>query len=99
MNNPTTIFDVNWKIGEHVDGLFVRKDQEITSEFLDELAEDRLYSNAPSKDFHKFASVPVAIVEKWMSEGFNVYQEKPRDIIKRLQREGLEKFICTTKEL
>lgn len=93
------ISDVDWQMGEHVDGLFIRKDQEITSEYLDALAEERLYSKAPAKDWHKFASIPVAVVEHWMSQGFNVYKEHPKDIIKRLQREDLTKFICTTKEL
>lgn len=91
--------DVEWDIDANMDGLLVRKDQEITSDFLDQLADDRLASKAPSGDFHKLASIPVVVVEKWLREGFDIYQESAQAILKKLRDEDLTAFIATTKRV
>lgn len=91
--------DVHWDIDANMDGLLVRKDQEITSDFLDELSDQRLASNAPSGDFHKLASIPVVVVEKWLREGFDIYQESAQAILKKLRDEDLTAFIATTKRV
>lgn len=94
-----TLRDVEWDIDANMDGLLVRKDQEITSDFLDQLADDRLASKATSNDFHKIASIPVVVVEKWLREGFDVFREDARAIIKKLRDEDLTAFIATTKKV
>lgn len=91
--------DVQWDINDNVDGLLVRKDQEITSDFLDQLADDRLASKAPAGDFHKIASIPVVVVEKWLREGFDIYREDAKAILKKLRDEDLTAFIATTKKV
>lgn len=91
--------DVEWDIDENMDGLLVRKDQEITSDYLDQLADDRLASKAPSNDFHKIASIPVVVAEKWLREGFDVFREDAKAIIKKLRDEDLTAFIATTKKV
>lgn len=93
------LIDPSWQIDENVDGIFLKKDQEITSEFLDSLSEDRLYSKAPAKEFHKIASIPVAVVEKWLREGFNIYQESAKSILRKLSAEDLGAFITTSKQI
>lgn len=94
-----TLSDVHWDIDENVDGLLVRKDQEITSDFLDQLADDRLASKAPARDFHKLASIPVVVVEKWLREGHDIYQMDAKAILKKLRDEDLTAFIATTKKV
>lgn len=94
-----TLTDVQWDINDNVDGLLVRKDQEITSDFLDQLADDRLASKAPAGDFHKIASIPVVVVEKWLREGFDIYREDAKAILKKLRDEDLTAFIATTKKV
>lgn len=94
-----TLTDVQWGINDNVDGLLVRKDQEITSDFLDQLADDRLASKAPAGDFHKIASIPVVVVEKWLREGFDIYREDAKAILKKLRDEDLTAFIATTKKV
>lgn len=94
-----TLTDVHWDINDNVDGLLVRKDQEITSDFLDQLADDRLASKAPAGDFHKLASIPVVVVEKWLREGFDIYEQDAKAILQRLRDEDLTAFIATTKKV
>lgn len=95
----TILSDVHWAIGDNTDGLLIRKDQEITSEFLDQLADERLASKALSNDFHKLASIPVVVVEKWLREGFDIYREDAKAILKKLRDEDLTAFIATTKRV
>ena len=91
--------DVHWDIDANMDGLLVRKDQEITSDFLDQLSDERLASKAPSRDFHKLASIPVVVVEQWMRQGFNIYEQDAKAILKKLRDEDLTAFIATTKKV
>lgn len=94
--------DVNWSIGEDVGGLFVRKDQEITDDFLKDCAESRFDSKNPSKEYHRVASIPVGVVEKWMREGFNILTDKnitPAQIVARLKKEGLDAFLTSNKRV
>ena len=95
--------DVSWDILEDFDGLAIRKDQEITDEFLDNLKDRRFASHSVrEKDYMHVASIPVAIVEKWMREGFNILNDKnitPAQIVARLKKEGLDAFLATDKRV
>jgi hypothetical protein len=95
----TVLHDVEWDIGNNVDGLFVKKDQYISDEFLTANADSRFESKAPSKDYHRFASIPVVVVEQWLKQGFDVYKESPKAIVKRLRSENLEAFLTSNKSL
>jgi hypothetical protein len=99
MTSSLLLSDVHWAIGDNTDGLLVRKDQEITSEFLNQLADERLASKAPAKDYHKLASIPVVVVEKWLREGFDIYRESAQAILKKLRDEDLTAFIATSKRV
>ena len=99
------ITDVAWNITDaeqDLDGLkgvTIRKDQFISSDFLDGLKEDRLASKARSREFHKVASIPVVVVEKWLREGFDIYHEDLKAIMKKLRDEDLTAFIATDKKV
>jgi len=95
----TKLTDVTWAIGDNPDGLLIRKDQEITSDYLSQLSDDRLASKGRSNDFHKIASIPVVVVEKWLREGFDIYREDAKAILKKLRDEDLTAFIATTKRV
>ena len=99
LKQGTTLHDVDWAIGEDVGGLFAKKQQYISDEFLTANAESRFESKAPSKDYHRFASVPVVVVEQWLKQGFDVYKESPKAIVKRLRAENLEAFLTSNKSL
>lgn len=96
------ITDVSWQITDaerDLAGLTIRKDQEITSDFLDGLKEDRMESRARANEFHKVASIPVVVVEKWLREGFDIYREDLKAIMKKLHAEDLQAFIATEKKV
>lgn len=100
MSSKTTILsDVHWAIGDNTDGLLIRKDQQITSAFLDGLKEDRETSKDPAREFHKVASIPVVVVEKWLREGFDIYREDLKAIVKKLRDEDLTAFMATDKRI
>lgn len=78
--------------------LIIKHSQEIPQDFLDKLADSRLESSSRRMgDWHRFASIPTAVVEKWQREGFDVFKETPKAVIRKLQSEDLGAFITTTK--
>lgn len=92
--------DFNWDIGEHVDGLFVKKDQHISDEFLARNRDARFESSHNrAREYHHMASIPVVVVEKWLKEGFDIYKEPAKAIIKRLRQENLEYFLTSNKSI
>lgn len=95
--------DVEWQMGEDVGGLHVRKDQEITSDFLDDLKDRRFASSqVREKEYMHVASIPVVVIEKWMREGFDILSDKNithADIVDRLKRDGLDGFLATNKRV
>lgn len=96
------IYDVNngLYMGPGEDGLAIKRSQEIPDWFLDDLKSDKLDSTtAPAGDFHRVCAVPVALVEQWLTEGFDVYKEPAQAIIKRLRAAQLDAFITTNKRI
>ena len=78
----------------------IQRNQEVTSEHLDTLRDERTASaNTRAKEMHRVASVPVAVVEKWLSEGFDIYKESAKAIVARLHAEDLSAFVATSKRL
>lgn len=89
-------------LNEDVSQATIVRTQEVHDSHLDWLRDERIASaNAPAGDFHLAASIPVAVVEKWFAEGFNIFDKNNtlEDIMKRLRREDMEKFIGTSKQL
>ena len=99
LKNGTVFHDVDWNIGQNVDGLFVQKGQEISDEFLTANRDARFESKERAKEYHRFASIPVVVVEQWLKQGFDVYKESPKAIVKRLRQENLEAFLTSNKSL
>jgi hypothetical protein len=95
----TKIIDPNVSFDDVDDKLLIRKDQTITQEFLEGIKEDRLASNSRAGEYHKVASVPTVVVEKWLREGFDIWRETPQAILKKLRSENLDAFIATTKRI
>ena len=52
-------------------------------------------------DYHRVASIPVVVVEKWMREGFNIWDKnvKASEVVARLKSENLDAFLTTTKSI
>jgi len=82
--------------------LVIKREQHIPQSFLDRLKTERDATEVQRMgDFHRVASIPVAVVEKWMREGFNIYDKniKASDVLKKLRNEQLDAFITTTKRI
>jgi hypothetical protein len=86
----------------HQDGKNVirQSSQDISQAFLDDLKNARNESTQkPTGDFMRVASIPVVIVEKWMREGFNVWEASGQEIVKKLKNENLDAFMATEKRI
>ncbi len=82
--------------------LVVKKEQQIPKSFLDRLKVERDESaNNRMGDYHRIASIPTVVVEKWMREGFNIWDKnvKASEIVARLKLEHLDAFLTTTKRI
>ena len=83
--------------GENV----IRKNtQYIPDEYLRSLQSAREDSMGQREgEYMRVASIPVAVVEKWKREGFDIYQVDGKEILKRLREENLDAFITTNKSI
>jgi len=103
MDNSSGIHlnDAETAIRVEDDRYVFRRTQEIGN-LLDHIADRRAESNhAPTGDFHYAGSIPTVIVEKWMAEGFNIFDPNVslEDIFKRIRAEDASRLIGTSKHL
>lgn len=81
-----------------------KRTQDIDDNFLDGIADHRVDTASdftPTGDMYLAASIPTVVVEQWLAEGFNIFDQnnKLEDIMKRLQRYDMERLIATSKRL
>jgi hypothetical protein len=101
-NTQPILLESNASLIPTVDGLAIKRQQFITSEFVDRCKEDRFYSTRERIDeFQSFARIPTTVLEKWLRAGFDAMNPnvKASEIIARLNREGLDDFITTNKSV
>ena len=85
---------------ENAEGLATKRSQYISQEFLDDLKDSRIQSTKQREgDFMRVASIPVAVVDKWKREGFDIFEETGAAIVKRLKNEDLGFFMATDKQI
>jgi len=85
---------------DHNDGLIRKHTQQISQSFLDDLKDARNESTSkPMGEFHRVASIPTVVVEKWLREGFNIWEASGPEIVKRLKAENLDAFMATEKRI
>jgi hypothetical protein len=86
-------------IKENTDGLLIQTYQEIPTEFVDGLKAERFHnSQARFKgEYHRAASIPQAIVDKWIRDGFDFWNASVPTCIAKLKAEGLDYFITSDK--
>lgn len=91
---------VDFHDGSHAGRLVIERSQDITTEYLDELKAERDASGSkPMGNFHRFASIPSAVYEKWLREGYDAGKEPARKTLLKLHTEGLDAFITTNRVL
>lgn len=99
MTNKLVDSNVNFVDGDGINNLTVKRYQDIPEEFLNGLAEDRKLSSNRAADFHKAASIPVALHEMWLRQGYDCTKEPIKKTLAKLKTEGLDYFIATEKRL
>lgn len=83
---------------ENCEGLLIKQSQDIPDDYLSELRNERAESlHTPTGEFHRVASIPMLLVNKWKAEGFDIYREPIEAIIARLKKEALDGFITSNK--
>lgn len=96
----TKLIQSNTDFIQESDALVRKHTQNITQAFLDDLKDARNESTSkPMGEFHKVASIPTVVAEKWLREGFNMWEATGQEIIKRLQSEDLGMFMATEKRV
>lgn len=91
---------VDVTIEESTDGLVIETAQVIPDSFLKELEDNRHAShNVREREFMHVAAIPVALVDRWLKEGYNVYEEPIRKTVAKLKHENLEYFLATAKDI
>lgn len=93
------VSDVTARLIGSVSDLAIQRSQYIPDDFMDDLKEAKHLSSERAGAFHRVCSVPVAWVEKWRHEGFDIYKESAKAIIDRLKKEQLDHFITTNKRI
>lgn len=80
--------------------LIIQRSQEIPQEYLDGLKQARdESSNRKMGNWHRVASIPMAIYDAWLREGFDVQNETAPRILAKLRASGLDYFITTAKAI
>lgn len=88
--------DFIWETG----GVTRKHTQNITQAFLDDLKDARNESTKQRiGEYHRVASIPTVVVERWMREGFDMWQATGPQIVKKLQSEDLGAFMATDKRI
>lgn len=95
-----TLLGVETDYIQHHDGVVRKHTQNITQNFLDDLKDARTASkNQKEGEYMRVASIPTAVVEQWMREGFNIYEASGKEIVKRLREQHLDYFLTTEKRI
>jgi hypothetical protein len=87
-------------IQENAEGLIIEKAQYIDPVYLDSLKQQRSESKHRKEgEYMRVASIPVAVIDKWLNEGFDFWNEPAKKILAKLKEEGLDYFITTDKQV
>ena len=100
MKQQPKLIQSDFELLDEVGELTQKHTQHISQEFLDDLRDSRNASTSQREgEFMRVASIPTVVVEKWLREGFDIWQADGREIVKRLQKEDLQMFMATDKRI
>jgi hypothetical protein len=102
--NEGTLVDARASLIIGADGNLeaIKREQEIPAWFLDEIrAIKDVQDSKRLGNFALAARIPTVVVEKWMREGFNIFDKNigVSEIIQRLQSLDMDRLIATSKRL
>lgn len=101
MSDLLKLDDVNVRMRLDENEAVFRRTQELNDEFFQTIREARDVSPQDIGETVLAARIPVVVVEKWMAEGFNIFDKNVtlEDIMKRLRKQELDDFIASNMRL
>jgi hypothetical protein len=93
------LIETNVSLIESAGDTGVKYTQEITDDFVQDIQDRFTHANDPTDNFLFVGSVPAAIADRWMREGYNIYEEPIRKTLARLKAENFGKFVGTSKSI
>lgn len=91
---------INVSLKSYADGHVIETCQTIPDDLLESLADKRLASHSVREgEMQHVASIPAALVDRWMREGFDVFNEPVRKTVARLKAENFGHFLATDKQV
>lgn len=90
----------DFNVGENADGTFIEQYQEIPQWWIDNIQAAKVDTkHSRAGEYHRAASIPQVVVDKWLSEGYDVFKEPVAKTLAKLRSENLDYFITTEKNL
>ena len=100
MTDNLNFIDQQVSFDENSEGLVIERYQEIPQSFLDRLKAERANSSSVREgETMRVASIPVAIVEQWMRDGYDFHNATASQLVAKLKQENLDYFITTEKQI
>lgn len=100
LDDGNVLNDVAERYFEEDGKLIKATTQDIDTSYLEAIRWARTEAaNRRCHELERTFTVPAVFVTKWLAQGFNIYREPHKEIIKRLHQEGLTDFICTPKRM
>ena len=94
------LLGVNTDFIQQGDDVVRKHTQEISQSFLDDLKDSRNASKDQREgEFMRVDSIPTVVAEQWLREGFNIWEAKGPEIVKRLRDQNLDGFMATEKRI
>lgn len=95
----TNLIETNVTLVQSGDDLGVKYTQDIPDHFIQDIQDRFTGANDATGNFLFVGSVPSAIADRWMREGYNVFEEPVRKTLAKLKAENFGKFVGTSKSI
>lgn len=93
------LIDTNVALLESAGELGVHYTQDIPDHFVQDIQDRFTGANDATGNFLFVGSVPSALADRWMREGYNVFEEPIRKTLAKLKAENYGKFVGTSKSI
>ncbi len=94
------LIGVNATVSENSDGHIIHCVQQIPTAYIDSLRAEKAASmEVREREHQRVASIPQALVDKWIKDGFDFWNETNAKIVAKLKYEGLDYFVTTGKSV
>jgi hypothetical protein len=93
------LIETNVGLLESAGDIGVKYTQEIPDHFIQDIQDRFTGANDATGNMLFVGSVPAGVADRWMREGYNVFQEPIRKTLAKLKAENFGKFVGTSKSI